>query len=294
MKMSEKKKQFFIKEDGFHGELFENSKNLYMNKILIICSGSDGDFEMTKKSAKFLSDKGINSLAIGYFNIPDGPKAINKVPLEYVEKAAMYLKSIGYEKIGIWGISIGSIYALLSACYFPELISLVIAASPCYFVIQAMDSKKNILFDSSSFSYKGEEIPYEPYTVKMSMLKNLFQTIIHLEPNFSYLYEPLMNKVPEKHIIPVEKMKAHVILFSGKLDHLWPSTQSGEIIINRLKEKKYLYPYEHIIFEYGGHLMTFIETKLDKFMKANRKYSKEAEEYRKTHLNKLLETMNGW
>ena len=86
----------------------------------------------------------------------------------------MYLKSIGYEKIGIWGISIGSIYALLSACYFPELISLVIAASPCYFVIQAMDSKKNILFDSSSFSYKGEEIPYEPYTVKMSMLKNGF------------------------------------------------------------------------------------------------------------------------
>ena len=41
-------------------------------------------------------------------------------------------------------------------------------------------------------------------------------------------------------------------------------------------------------------MMTFIPTKLDKFMKANRKYSKEAEEYRKTHLNKLLETINSW
>jgi hypothetical protein len=203
MIMPDKKNEFRIKEDGFHGELFENSNNPYMNKILIICSGSDGDFENTKKSAKFLSDNGINTLALGYFNIPDGPSAIYKVPLEFVEKSAIYLKSIGYERIGIWGISMGSIYALLSGCYFPELISLVIAASPCYFVTQGMDSKKNILLDSSSFSYKGENIPYEPYTVKMSMFKNIFQTIIHLEPNFTYLYEPLMNKVSEEHIIPV-------------------------------------------------------------------------------------------
>lgn len=291
---TQKKLEFFIKEDGFHGALFENSQNINKNKILIICSGSDGDFNNSKISAKFLSDNGINSLALGYFNIPDGPTVINKVPIEYVENAAKYLKLIGYEKVGIWGISIGSIYALLSACYFPDLISLVIACSPCYFVVQAMDSKKNILFDSSSFSYKGEDIPYEPYTVKMTMFKNIFQTIIHLEPNFSYIYEPLMNKVSEDHIIPVEEMKARVILFSGKLDCLWPSTESGEIIIKRLKEKNYSYPYEHIICEFGGHLMTFIQTKLDKFMKANRKYSKEAEEYRKMHLKKLLEVINIW
>ena len=292
--MSNKKLEFNIKEDGFHAYLFESENNIYPNKILITCSGSDGDFENTKTLSKFLSNNGINCLALGYFNIPDGPSNINKVPLDYVENAANYLKTIGYEKIGIWGISIGSIYALLSGCYYPDLISLVIAASPCYFVVQAMDSKKNILFESSSFSYKGKEIPYEPYTVKMSMFKNIFQSIIHLEPNFSYLYEPLMGKVVEEHIIPVEKMNAHLIIFSGKLDNLWPSYRSGELIINRLKEKNYSYPYEHIIFEYGGHLMTPIQTKLDKFMKANRNYSKEAEEYRKNHLNKLLETINIW
>ena len=292
--MSEKKLEFTIKEDGFHGALFESEKNPYKNKILIICSGSDGDFENSKKNAKFLSDNGINTLALGYFNIPDGPSVISKCPIDYVEKASNYLKSIGYEKIGIWGISMGSIYALLSACYYPDLISLVIAASPCYFVTQAMDSKKNISLNSSTYSYKGEDIPYEPYTVQMTMFKNIFQSIINLEPNFSYLYEPLMNKVSEEHIIPVEKMKAHLIIFSGKLDHLWPSTESGELIMKRLKEKNYAYPYEHIIFEYGGHLMTPIQTKLDKFMKANRKYPKEAEEYRKQHLNKLLEVISNW
>ena len=185
----------------------------------------------------------------------------------------------------------GSIYALLSACYFPDLINLVIAASPCYFVTQAMDSKKNISLDSSSYSYKGKEISYEPYTVKMSMFKNLFHTIINLEPNFSYLYEPLIGKVKEENIIPVEKMKARVILISGKLDHLWPSTQFGEFIMQRLKDKNYAYPYEHIIFEYGGHLMSPVQTKLDKYMKANRKYPKEAEQYRKEHLNKIIKVL---
>ena len=290
--MDEQKTVFNIKEDGFHGALFENEKSLYKNKILIICSGSDGDFENSKIFASFLSKNGINSLALGYFNIPDGPNAINKVPLDYVENASKYLKSIGYEKIGIWGISIGSIYALLSACYFPDLINLVIGASPCYYVTQAMDSKKNILFDSSAFSYKGEEIPYEPYTVKMSMFKNIFQSLIHLEPNFMYLYEPLIGKIQEKNIIPVEKMKARVILFSGKIDHIWPATQFGELIIKRLKDKNYSYQYEHIICKFGGHLMTPIQTKLDKFMKANRQFPKEAENYRKEHLKKLLEAIS--
>ena len=97
---TQKKLEFFIKEDGFHGALFENSQNINKNKILIICSGSDGDFNNSKISAKFLSDNGINSLALGYFNIPDGPTVINKVPIEYVENAAKYLKLIGYEKYG--------------------------------------------------------------------------------------------------------------------------------------------------------------------------------------------------
>ena len=38
--------------------------------------------------------------------------------------------------------------------------------------------------------------------------------------------------------------------------------------------------------------MSPIQTKLDKYMKANRKYPKEAEEYRKEHLNKVLEAIS--
>ncbi|OUM68502.1 hypothetical protein PIROE2DRAFT_3795 [Piromyces sp. E2] len=256
--------------------------------------GSDGDFNMVKASAQKYYENGINTLALGYFNVPDAPDSLNRVPIDYVENAAKYLKSIGYEKIGIWGISMGSLYVLLSACYYPDLISLVVAASPNYFVVQAMNKSKSKLLPASAFSYKGEDIPYEPYTVHMSMFKNLFESVKNLEPNFSYLYTDLMGKVKEEHIILVEKMKAHLILFSGKLDNLWPSLEGGNLIIQRLKDKNYAYPYEHIVCEYGGHLMVPFTSKLDKFMKANRKYPEKTEEYRQEHLNKIIETYRNW
>ena len=59
-----------------------------------------------------------------------------------MENAAKYLKSVGYEKIGAWGISMGSVYVLLNACCYPDLISFVVASSPLYFVFQAINKKK--------------------------------------------------------------------------------------------------------------------------------------------------------
>jgi len=245
---------------------------------------------MAKINAKLLSDHGINTMAIAYFNVPDSPKIIKEVPIDYMERAITYAKSVHYEKIGLWGISMGSIYVLLSACYFPDLVDVVMAASPCYFVIQAIDSRWNTVYDCSSCSYKGKGIPYEPFGVKVSLAKTVLEALKHLEPSYAYVYQPMVGKVPEEHWIPVEKMKARVILFSGKLDELLPSYEFAEIIMKRLRDSNYSYPYEHIVCEYGGHLMAPFPTPLDVFIKANRKYKKEAEQYRKEHLDKILDT----
>ncbi|ORX76205.1 hypothetical protein BCR32DRAFT_329466 [Anaeromyces robustus] len=89
-------------------------------------------------------------------------------------------------------------------------------------------------------------------------------------------------------------MKARVLLISGKMDNLWPSTQSGELIIERLKEKNYSYPYEHLIFEHGSHLMVPFDTMNGKIFKAERQYPEDAKKYKKEHMNKLIETFKIW
>ncbi|ORX71748.1 alpha/beta-hydrolase [Anaeromyces robustus] len=288
--MSDIKTSFNVKDDGFTGYLFKSENEICPNKALIVCTGSDGDVEFIKELSEKFSSCGITTLGLCFFNTPDTSKAVDKVPIDYIEKAALYLKSIGYEKIGIWGISMGSVYVLLGACYYPDLIQYVIAASPLYFVFEAVDVKKcKIIKGESSFSYKGEPIPFEPYTNNMNMFIFMFDFLKNFEPNFSRIYGPLVDKAKESSIIPVEKMKAKVLLVSGKRDTLWPSYISAEKIIERLKSKNYTYPYEHLSFEYGGHYTLPFDASGEKSFQANRKFPEENKKYKEENLNKIIE-----
>jgi len=83
--MAEKQKCLTIKTYSFHNVLFETKNNLFTTKLLIICSGSDGNFENIKYNAILLIEKSISALAIGYFNILNDPAAINNTLIDYVE-----------------------------------------------------------------------------------------------------------------------------------------------------------------------------------------------------------------
>jgi len=289
---SKNHKKFSVKNDGFYGELFEPEYNQYPNKALILCTGSDGDFSMVRALSNGLSDYGITVLGLGYFKVKDTPKSLNRIPLEYMEKAGQYLKSKGFKKIGIWGFSAGSVYALLSGVQFPDLFSLIIASSPGNYVFQNLDTLG--IIKRSTFSYKGKDIPYERLPSHVDILRLVYLMIRDLEPNYLEVYEPAVTTASEDHLIHVEKMKARLIMFSGKLDHCWGSYKAGEAIMQRLNEKNYSYPHEHIVCEYGGHVMALFRTSMDILMKANRDYPDEAEEYRGQHLNILLQAFDEW
>jgi len=293
--MTNNKNTFSIKEDGFCGELFKSDSEIDPKKALILCTGSDGNVKFIQEISKKFSDNGITTLGISFFNAPDAPETICEVPLEYVENAAKYLKSIGYEKIGIWGVSMGAVYVLLCASYFPDLINFVVAASPLYFVFEAVDKNKNTLIKGkSSFTYKGQSIPFEPCLAKMNYFTFFINYLKKMEPNYANLYDPLVGNADEKNIIPVENMKASLLLISGAMYTLWPSTKSGDIIMERLKAKNYQYPYEHIIFEHGGHFMIPIYNSFEKFLKANRKFPEDNEKYREEHLKKVIESFKAF
>jgi len=284
-------KKFSVKNDGFYGELFEPEENLYPNKALILCTGSDGDFNMVRTLSNGLSEYGITVLGLGYFKVKGTPLVLNQIPLEYMERAGNYLKSEGYEKVGIWGFSAGSVYALLSGVKFPDLFSLIIASSPGNYVFEPIIVGMN---KKSIFTYQGQDIPYEPLPKHIDYLRLVYLMIRDLEPNYLDIYEPAVTTASEEHLIPVEKMKARLIMFAGKLDHCWGSVKAGEAIMDRLDSKNYTYPYELVLCEYGGHVMAPFRTSMDILMKANRDYPDEAEQYREEHLHKLLQAFDEW
>jgi hypothetical protein len=57
----------------------------------------------------------------------------------------------------------------------------------------------------------------------------------------------------EKAAIPVERIKAPILLVSGTDDQTWPSAEFSDRIMGRLGKFNHPYEYKHVRCEYGGH-----------------------------------------
>jgi dienelactone hydrolase len=54
-------------------------------------------------------------------------------------------------------------------------------------------------------------------------------------------------------LIPVERIRAPVLLLSGKADSMWPSSKMGDLVIQRLAKAKHPYEHLHIAYDKAGH-----------------------------------------
>jgi hypothetical protein len=59
-----------------------------------------------------------------------------------------------------------------------------------------------------------------------------------------------------KSFIPVERIGGPVLLLSGKDDQMWPSSTFSDMVVRRLVEKGFKYPYTHLAYAGAGHLLS--------------------------------------
>ena len=273
-----------VSKDGFEGILFP--ANYTKEKVLIVISGSNGGMKLTKQCAEFYSKHFVPTLALAIFGTKETGKDLDRVPLEYVESAIRWLKKHGYQKIGIDGTSKGSELALLCASIFDEL-ECVIARVPSYFVSEGLISKGKTKKPSgtSCWSYHGNEIPFARYNSRSFNLPE----IILKEKELHLISINQDKTVKDEDIIPVEKIKAPLLLLSGKNDAVWPSYDSSLYIEKRLSETGYSYPVRHIAFDYIGHEMITTLSPIYKLaFKAERRYKQECKKERKRLAYELL------
>lgn len=213
-------------------------------------SGSNGGMRITKKEALFYHKHGIPALALALFRTCQTPKNLSGVPVEYVENAIRWLKKQGYEKIGVDGMSKGSEMALVAASMFPD-ISCVVARVPSYFVSEGLagSGKSKAPSGTSCWSYKGKDLPYAPYR---SRTFNLME-MVRKEKELHIISFNKDKEVRPEDIIPVERIKAPILLLSSKHDAVWPSYESALLIEKRLKDNAFHYPVRHIAFDHMSH-----------------------------------------
>jgi uncharacterized protein len=132
-----------------------NEKNI----AIMIIGGSEGGLPVYYNVEKYTSI-GYPCYMVGYFGTRNTPDKLEMIPLEYLGKAIETFKSfpeVRDKKIIIQGGSKGGELALLLAS-INKNIEGVIASVPSSVVFQGIGGKP-----LSSWSYKGEPVPFVPY-----------------------------------------------------------------------------------------------------------------------------------
>ena len=292
-----KNSTYSVKEDGFFGELFRPTEDKYPGKVLICFSGSDGGIAVTKLLAEVFRAQGLTTLAIAYVMEEGLPDRFSKVPIDSLEAAAKRMHAMGYEKVGLWGISKGAELSLLAGSLLPGLVNAVISVAPMSTVCQGFEKNKGIAFvPNSSWSFHGKEIPYTPFlTQKFPTGHILWESIKIKDITMTDLYLPIVKHPNPDAVIQVEKITGPILLISSKMDNMWPSEAAAEQIMKRLKDCNFTYEYKHLSYDYGSHLFVPMELKSTKFFKGDRGKNKEnGRKARMDSLTKTLEFVSRW
>ncbi|MFC1651416.1 acyl-CoA thioester hydrolase/BAAT C-terminal domain-containing protein [Candidatus Latescibacterota bacterium] len=212
------------------------------NIAIMIFGGSGGGLPTFFDTESFTA-KGYPCFIVGYFKTENTPDHLEMIPLEYFEDAIKTFKSqpeVGDKKIVVWGASKGGELALLLASRYKQIEG-VIAEVPSSVVFQGIGGP------SSSWSYKGQPVPFVPYAPYDD------SKVVNSQWIEMYELSIKQTQAVEKATIKVENINGPILLLTGKEDTMWPASQMGEMIIKRLKEYKFPHWYRHFAYEDAGH-----------------------------------------
>lgn len=267
-----------MEKEGFIGALYRPENDLYPGKVLVMAGGTDGSYGLTRLIAEQFVKQGLSVLALAYWNREGLPTKLQRIPLEYAETAAQWLKGRGYEKIGMWGISQGAIFALLCASYLPELFSCAVGVSPMCVCGQAFQKKnqwnsKNKVCEGSAFSFRNRDIPYFPLVLDEK--KILLDSLRDLEFNERSVYAGAIERASEESRIPVERMSGPVLFLAAEYDSLWESKEAAEYMVSRLRANGFAHPVACHIYPMASHYLLPYPMASRKLFRVERKHPKE-------------------
>ena len=280
-----------VKTDGFFGELFQPVEDKYPGKALICFSGSDGGIGVARLLANVFQEHGLTTLALAYVGEEGLPERFADVPIDTLEAAAKRLHDMGYEKVGLWGISKGAELALVAGSLLPGLVNAVISVAPMSTVCQGFAKEKGISFvKESSWSFHGKALPYTPFTQEKFPVGHVLWKSLQIQDiTMCDLYEPVIRHPNPEAVIRVEKITGPILLISSKMDNMWPSELAAKHVMKRLDEHDFPYEYQHLSYDYGSHLFVPMELRSTKFFKGDR--GKNKENGRKARMDSLVKTL---
>jgi dienelactone hydrolase len=230
---------------------------------VITLGGSGGGLDW--ETAAALAGHGYAALALPYFGFEPLPRSLNSIPLEYFEGALRWLArrpEVDPRRIAVHGISRGGELALLLAARFPEVCA-VVSVVPGSVVWQGTGKSPDGREAVSTWTFRGEELPFVPYRMFPFKLKQAFRVIaLRRAVEFLPLHRAsLRDRVTaERATIPVEQIRGPVLLISAGDDRLWPSSEMSRDAVQRLATRRDSPPCIHLDYPTAGHMIRLPHT----------------------------------
>ncbi|WMW81828.1 acyl-CoA thioester hydrolase/BAAT C-terminal domain-containing protein [Undibacterium cyanobacteriorum] len=233
-----------------HGQV---SQQLFLGKgkkqpLIVGLGGSEGGnpwaSNFWKAQRERFLEQGYAVLAVGYFGTKSSPAQLDRIALEGIHAAVMQAadnEAINRECIIVMGGSRGGELSLLLASLYKEYDAAIgIVAGSSVFPALTMT------MDTPGWTHHGKLLPFVP--VSEATYPALMRR--DLRAAFSTMMKD--KKAMEESAIAVEKINGPVMFLSAKSDEMWPSAEMSDMMVQRLKEKQFAYPVQHIAID-GGH-----------------------------------------
>jgi dienelactone hydrolase len=213
---------------------------------MIVLPGSQGGIPGPGSHAGGLASRGYVVLALAYFNAEGLPPLLQNIPLEYFAGAVDWLKTqppVDSTRIGLMGTSRGGELALLLGATYPSLFRAVVANVPSNVVWPGLSND----VETPAWTLNGKPVTAVPARFGPADLA--------LSGRERFLKRLQDERAVARAEIPVERIGAPLLMFSGKDDQLWPSDLFAARVVERLKTRGFTHPVEHYSYENAGHQM---------------------------------------
>ncbi|HYA33711.1 MAG TPA: acyl-CoA thioester hydrolase/BAAT C-terminal domain-containing protein [Candidatus Bathyarchaeia archaeon] len=240
-----------IRDDGLLANFYRPATGDPRPGIIVI-GGAGGGLDSASAVAALLAERGYAALALAYFGLEHLPARLEEIPLEYFKTAIDWMwsqPSVTRDKTGIVGTSKGGEAALLIGAMYKE-IGAVAAYSPSSVVFQGItEAWSDSSTSKSSWTLRGKPLPFVPFRLDDKCLER-YGFYLGL-----YLGSLRNTAAVKRAAIPVERINGPVLLATGTDDAIWPSTAMCHQIVERLRQQRFAFSFEHLSYEGAGHLL---------------------------------------
>jgi dienelactone hydrolase len=238
-----------VRDEGLVASFFHPKEGVHPG--VIVLGGSGGG--LAEDLPALLASHGYAVLSLAYFLMPGLPQELMEIPLEYFARAIAWLKrnpAVRGDLLAVSGASRGGELALLLGATFADL-KAVVAYVPSGVVWPGIASSGEP--PGSAWSWRGRPVECMVTAAPDSAVWS--KAPVAITPWF---LESMKNRQHlEAAAIAVENINGPVLMFSGTDDQMWPSLNLADLAVQRLAERNFPHPYEHVSYAGAGHFIRF-------------------------------------